>query len=61
VIQTFSFLARPAVDRGELVPLLAMFQPPPYAFHLAWPLNRYVSNGLRAFIDWAAELFGRLA
>jgi len=51
VIQTFSFLARPAVDRGELVPLLAMFQPPPYAFHLAWPLNRYVSNGLRAFID----------
>lgn len=61
VIQTFSFIARPAVDRGELVPLLARFQPPPYEFHLAYPPNRYVSNRLRVFIDWAAELFGRLA
>src|SRR5882762_7148244 len=44
VIQTFSFIARPAVDRGELVPVLARFQPPPYEFHLAYPPNRYVSN-----------------
>jgi len=26
VIQTFSFLAQPAVDRGELVPVLTRFQ-----------------------------------
>src|SRR2546427_7011277 len=37
---------RPAVERGELVPLLARFQPPAYAFHLAYPPNRYVSNRL---------------
>ena len=61
VMQTFAFLARPAIDRGELVPLLAKFQPPPYAFHLAYPPSRYVSNRLRVFIDWVAELFGRLA
>ena len=61
VLQTFSFLAQPAVDRGELVPLLARFQPPAYAFHLAYPPNRYVSTRLRVFIDWVAELFGQLA
>ena len=61
VIQTFAFLARPAIDRGELVPLLARFQPPGYAFHLAYPPSRHVSNRLRVFIDWIAELFGRLA
>jgi len=60
VMQTFAFLARPAVDRGELVPVLARFQPPRYAFHLAYPPNRHVSNRLRVFIDWTAELFGRL-
>ena len=61
VMQTFSFLARPAVERGELVPLLPRFQPPPYPLHLAYPSNRYVSNRLRVFIDWAAELFAKLA
>ena len=61
VIQTFSFIVRPAVDRGELVPLLARFQPSPYEFHLAYPPNRYVSKRLRVFIGWTAELFGTLA
>ncbi len=61
VIQTFAFLAQPAVERGELVPLLARFQPPPYAYHLAYPPNRHVSKRLRAFIDWAVEVFGELA
>jgi len=60
VMQTFTFLTRPAVDRGELVPLLARFQPPPYSFHVAYPPNRHVSARLRAFIEWAAELFGSL-
>src|SRR5258708_1526111 len=61
VTQTSAFLARSAVDRGELIPLLARFQPPAYPFHLAYPPRLYVSNRLRVFIDWAAELFGRLA
>jgi LysR family transcriptional regulator for bpeEF and oprC len=60
-MQTFAFLARPEVDRGELIPLLARFQPPANPFHLAYLPSRYVSNRLRAFIDRAAELFGRLA
>jgi LysR family transcriptional regulator for bpeEF and oprC len=59
--QAFAFLARPAVDGGELIPLLARFQGPAYPFHLAYPLSRYMSNHLRVFIPWATELFGRLA
>jgi DNA-binding transcriptional LysR family regulator len=59
VIQTFSFLAQPAVGRGELVPVLTRFQPKPYPLHLAYPPNRYVSNRLRVFIDWAVQAFAR--
>ena len=59
VIQTFAFLAQPAVDRGELVPVLTRFQPRPYPLHLAYPPNRHVSNRLRVFIDWAVQAFAR--
>ena len=59
VIQTFLFMAQPAVDRGELVPVLTRFQPKPYPLHLAYPPNRHVSNRLRVFIDWAVEAFAR--
>ncbi|HET9624166.1 MAG TPA: LysR family transcriptional regulator [Kofleriaceae bacterium] len=57
VVQTFAFLAEPAIARGELVPLLTRFAPRPYAFHLAYPPNRHVSHRLRVFIDWIVELF----
>lgn len=60
VIQTFAFLARTALDRGDVVPLLARFQPPPYTFHLAYSPNRYVSNRLRVFIEWTAAVFAAL-
>jgi LysR family transcriptional regulator for bpeEF and oprC len=60
VIQTFAFLAQPAVDRGELVAVLKRFQPNPYPLHLAYPSNRHLSNRLRVFIDWAVEVFRKL-
>lgn len=59
VIQTFAFLAQPAVERGELVPLLARFAPKPYPLQLAYPPNRHVSQRLRVFIDWAADVLGK--
>jgi LysR family transcriptional regulator for bpeEF and oprC len=52
-------MAQPAVDRGELVPVLTRFQPNPYPLHLAYPPNRHVSNRLRVFIDWAVQAFAR--
>jgi len=60
VVQTFAFLARPAIDRGELVAVLSRFQPKPYPLHLAYPPNRHVSNRLRVFIDWVVEVFAKL-
>ena len=61
VVQTFAFLAQPAVERGELVSLLARYQPKPYPLHLVYPSNRHVSNRLRVFIDWVAEAFAKIA
>ena len=60
VMQTFGFLAQPAIDRGALVPILARYQPRPYPFQLAYPANRHLHNRLRVFIDWAAEVFSGL-
>jgi LysR family transcriptional regulator, regulator for bpeEF and oprC len=60
IIQTFRFLAQGALERGELVPLLSRHQPEPYGLHVAYPSNRHVTTRLRAFIDWAAEVFARV-
>jgi len=57
VIQTFAFLATPAVARGELVEVLASWRPRPYPFHLVYPRHRQVSNRLEVFIDWLGERF----
>lgn len=57
VIQTFAFVARDAVARGELREVLPTWRPKPYPLHLVYPPNRHVSNRLRVFIDWVAEQF----
>jgi len=60
VIQTFRYAAAPHLESGALVPILEKWQPPPYPFYVVYPSNRYVSNRLRVFIDWTAELFSAL-
>jgi len=60
VIQTFRYAAAPHLKSGALVPILEKWQPPPYPFYVVYPSNRYVSNRLRVFIDWTAELFSAL-
>lgn len=32
----------------------------PYPFHVVFPRNRHLSQRLRIFIDWLAEMFGEL-
>lgn len=61
VIQTFAYTAKPHIDSGALVPILADWQPSPYPFHVVYPPNRYLSNRLRVFIDWIADRFSALA
>ena len=60
VIQTFAFLAEPAVARGELAAILARFQPRPYPLHVVYPPNRHVTSRLRAFIDWLVDTYRHL-
>jgi LysR family transcriptional regulator, regulator for bpeEF and oprC len=57
IIQTFAFIARDAVARGQLREILPAWQPAPYPLHVVYPPNRHLSNRLRVFIDWVAERF----
>lgn len=60
VIQAFQYAAAPYLASGALVPILEKWQPERYPFYLVYPSNRYVSNRLRVFIDWIADLFSQL-
>jgi LysR family transcriptional regulator for bpeEF and oprC len=60
VIHIFSFKVRPYIATGQLVAFLDGLQPPPYPFHVVYPRNRHLSQRLRIFIDWLAEMFGEL-
>ncbi|MGX9773604.1 LysR family transcriptional regulator [Janthinobacterium aestuarii] len=53
------YMARPHVDRGELLPLFKAWTVDPMPLYLAYPPNRHVSKKLRVFIDWVAELMAR--
>lgn len=55
LIQTFSFAAKDAIARGELLPVLTAWQPDPYPFFLLYPPDRHMSQRLRVFIEWATE------
>jgi DNA-binding transcriptional LysR family regulator len=60
VIHTFTYTVQPHIERGELVPILQDWRPPRYPFHVLYPPNRHLSNRVRVFIDWLAQLFAGL-
>lgn len=43
------------VDRGDLVPVLPNFAPPPYGLYLLYPGRQYLPLKVRRFVDLAAE------
>lgn len=55
--QTFGFMARPYLERGELVALLPQWQRPMHDLHVVFERNRHAHARLRAFIDWTVEAF----
>lgn len=61
LIQTLDFMVRPAIQRGELVPVLQSFQPTAQPVYLVYPPSRQLSTKVRVFIDWATSLFASLA
>lgn len=58
VVLTPTFIVWQALARGELVPLLADFWPPPLNAYAVYPQGRYLPRRARVFIDFLASRFG---
>jgi DNA-binding transcriptional LysR family regulator len=57
--QIFGFSARPHFSAGRLVPILEDWIQPSHPLQLVYPATRHQSAKLRAFADWAVEIFSR--
>lgn len=57
--QTNGFSARPHIAAGRLVEVLQDWEQPAIPIHLVCPAARHASAKLRAFADWAVEIFGQ--
>ncbi len=51
--------ARAAIQRGDLEIVLGEWLSEPLPIHIVYPLNRNLSNKVRVFVEWIAELFER--
>lgn len=57
--QITSFQALGHLEAGELVQLLPDWSSPLLPIYVVYPPNRHLSAKVRAFVDWAAELFAQ--
>lgn len=55
--QHFRRVVQPAIDAGELTPVLEAWRQPALPFHILYPQNRLRSARLTAFVDWLIETF----
>ncbi|PTE20276.1 LysR family transcriptional regulator, partial [Cereibacter changlensis JA139] len=54
-----TFLARPHVERGALVPVLADFAVERHNVTALWPESRRANPAVRACLDFLQEVFGK--
>ncbi|KRE05823.1 LysR family transcriptional regulator [Bosea sp. Root381] len=59
ILQLPTFMARQAIADGRLVPILLDWCAGPKPLHIVYPPNRHLSNKVRVFVDWLAELFAK--
>lgn len=59
VMQVPTFMAMAHIASGRLVPVLTDWCTKPKPLHIIYPPNRHLSNKVRVFVDWLAELFAR--
>jgi DNA-binding transcriptional LysR family regulator len=59
VMQVPTFMAMAHIASGRLVPILTDWCTKPKPLHIIYPPNRHLSNKVRVFVDWLAELFAR--
>ncbi|QDE39405.1 LysR family transcriptional regulator [Luteibacter pinisoli] len=55
IAQALSFAVAPSIARGELLPVLAEWQPEPLPVYVVYPSDRRHNARLRAFVEWLAE------
>ena len=55
--QVSSFQARQHIEQGSLLQILKDWSHPLMPVYVVYPPNRHLSAKVRAFVDWAAELF----
>lgn len=56
IAQIPAFVAKDAIERGTLELVLGDWFPEPAPLHVVYPQNRHLSNKVRVFVDWVAEL-----
>lgn len=59
MVQAARFMAIPHIEKGELVEVLKQWKPAALPISVLYPQNRHLSPKVRAFTDWAAELFSQ--
>jgi LysR family transcriptional regulator for bpeEF and oprC len=59
ITQIGSFGADQHLQSGRLVRVLPEWSHPPVPVYVVYPPNRHLSAKVRAFVDWAAELFAQ--
>lgn len=61
LVQTLDFMVRPAIDAGQLVPVLEDWQPGPLDVYLSYAPSRQLSTKVRVFADWVTQVYADLA
>ena len=61
IAQLTTFMAAPHLADGRLVQLLPDWSIPSIPVYVVYPPNRHLSAKVRAFVDWAADLFSQHA
>lgn len=59
IAQVPAFMVHEAFRDGRLKPVLSEWTQDAIPVYVVYPPNRHVSNKLRVFVDWVADLFAR--
>ena len=54
-----TFLVQHHISSGALEPVMTDWSTNPVPIHAVYPPNRHLSNKVRVFVDWIADLFSR--
>src|SRR6202035_849231 len=57
LLQLSAYNVIPHLESGRLIAVLKDIQAPPLPVSLMFPHNRHLSPTVRAFVDWASEVF----